>query len=69
MRIGVIHDPTCAYFSGIASFSLHGWLWGLAALFGTYGIPAQRAIVYVVPTAASGRSGSRGDIEGVLVHG
>lgn len=25
-----------AYFSGIASFSLHGWLWGLAALFGTY---------------------------------
>lgn len=24
-----------AYFSGIASTSLHGWLWGLAALFGT----------------------------------
>jgi len=25
-----------AYFSGIASFSLHGWLWGLAALAGTW---------------------------------
>ena len=25
-----------AYFSGIASFSLHGWLWGLAALGGTW---------------------------------
>lgn len=25
-----------AYFSGIASFSLHGWLWGLTALAGTY---------------------------------
>ncbi|WP_433802430.1 YeeE/YedE family protein [Actinomycetospora sp. CA-084318] len=24
-----------AYFSGIASFSLHGWLWGLTALLGT----------------------------------
>lgn len=24
-----------AYFSGIASFSLHGWLWGLTALVGT----------------------------------
>jgi len=25
-----------AYFSGIASFSLHGWLWGVAALAGTW---------------------------------
>jgi uncharacterized protein len=25
-----------AYFSGIASFSLHGWLWGLMALAGTW---------------------------------
>ena len=24
-----------AYFAGIASFSLHGWLWGVMALFGT----------------------------------
>jgi uncharacterized protein len=25
-----------AYFSGVASFSLHGWLWGLMAIGGTY---------------------------------
>ncbi|GAA5170617.1 YeeE/YedE family protein [Pseudonocardia eucalypti] len=25
-----------AYFSGIASFSLHGWVWGVAALVGTF---------------------------------
>lgn len=25
-----------AYFSGIASFSLHGWVWGAMALLGTY---------------------------------
>ncbi|WP_031466375.1 YeeE/YedE family protein [Sciscionella sediminilitoris] len=25
-----------AYFSGIASFSLHGWLWGIMAVGGTY---------------------------------
>jgi uncharacterized membrane protein YedE/YeeE len=25
-----------AYFSGIASFSLHGWIWGATALAGTY---------------------------------
>ncbi|KWX01802.1 hypothetical protein LI90_2834 [Carbonactinospora thermoautotrophica] len=25
-----------AYFSGIASFSLHGWIWGLLAIAGTY---------------------------------
>jgi hypothetical protein len=25
-----------AYFSGIASFSLHGWVWGVMALLGTY---------------------------------
>jgi hypothetical protein len=24
------------YFSGIASFSLHGWVWGITALVGTY---------------------------------
>jgi len=24
-----------AYFGGIASFSLHGWVWGLVALAGT----------------------------------
>jgi uncharacterized membrane protein YedE/YeeE len=26
-----------AYFSGIASFSLHGWVWGVMALLGTFG--------------------------------
>ncbi|MGP4018169.1 YeeE/YedE family protein [Saccharopolyspora sp. 5N708] len=25
-----------AYFSGVASFSLHGWLWGAMAIIGTY---------------------------------
>ena len=25
-----------AYFGGIASFSLHGWLWGVMAIFGTF---------------------------------
>ncbi len=25
-----------AYFSGIASFSLHGWVWGIAAMAGTF---------------------------------
>ena len=25
-----------AYFSGIASFSLHGWAWGVLALVGTW---------------------------------
>ncbi len=25
-----------AYFSGIASFSMHGWVWGIMALAGTY---------------------------------
>ncbi|WP_405027657.1 YeeE/YedE family protein [Lentibacillus songyuanensis] len=25
-----------AYFSGIASFSLHGWIWGIMALLGTF---------------------------------
>ena len=24
-----------AYFGGIASFSLHGWLWGITAVVGT----------------------------------
>ena len=33
-----------AYFSGVASFSLHGWLWGLAAIAGTYvGVPLRPA--------------------------
>jgi hypothetical protein len=26
-----------AYFGGVASFSLHGWLWAVMALLGTYG--------------------------------
>jgi uncharacterized membrane protein YedE/YeeE len=31
-----------AYFSGIASFSLHGWLWGVMAIIGTYaGVPLR----------------------------
>ena len=31
-----------AYFSGVASFSLHGWLWGAAAIVGTYvGVPPR----------------------------
>ncbi|MFI9384316.1 YeeE/YedE family protein [Kutzneria sp. NPDC052558] len=31
-----------AYFSGVASFSLHGWLWGVAAIAGTYvGVPLR----------------------------
>jgi len=31
-----------AYFSGVASFSLHGWLWGAAAIVGTYvGVPLR----------------------------
>ena len=25
-----------AYFGGIASFSLHGWLWGVMAIVGTF---------------------------------
>lgn len=33
-----------AYFSGIASFSLHGWLWGLAAVGGTYAGVALRPL-------------------------
>ncbi|HWE91193.1 MAG TPA: YeeE/YedE family protein [Pseudonocardiaceae bacterium] len=33
-----------AYFSGVASFSLHGWLWGAAALVGTYGGVALRPL-------------------------
>ncbi len=32
-----------AYFAGVASFSLHGWLWGAMAIAGTYaGIPLRR---------------------------
>lgn len=41
-----------AYFSGIASFSLHGWLWGLTALVGTYvGLKARPLFGLRVPKA------------------
>ena len=33
-----------AYFSGIVSFSLHGWLWGLMAIGGTYAGLALRPL-------------------------
>jgi uncharacterized membrane protein YedE/YeeE len=33
-----------AYFSGIASFSLHGWLWGASAIAGTYAGVALRPL-------------------------
>ncbi|RRO16125.1 YeeE/YedE family protein [Saccharopolyspora rhizosphaerae] len=33
-----------AYFSGIASFSLHGWLWGVMAIIGTYAGVALRPL-------------------------
>jgi hypothetical protein len=33
-----------AYFSGIASFSLHGWLWGVMAIIGTYAGIALRPL-------------------------
>jgi uncharacterized protein len=33
-----------AYFSGIASFSLHGWVWGVMALLGTYAGLALRPL-------------------------
>jgi len=33
-----------AYFGGIASFSLHGWLWGLLALAGTFAGLALRPL-------------------------
>ena len=33
-----------AYFSGIASFSLHGWLWGVVAIAGTYAGLALRPL-------------------------
>ncbi|WP_031464872.1 YeeE/YedE family protein [Sciscionella sediminilitoris] len=33
-----------AYFSGIASFSLHGWLWGIMAIGGTYAGIALRPL-------------------------
>jgi len=42
-----------AYFSGIASFSLHGWLWGLTALLGTYvGLKARPLFGLRVPKAS-----------------
>lgn len=33
-----------AYFGGIASFSLHGWLWGVMAVVGTFGGLALRPL-------------------------
>ncbi len=33
-----------AYFGGIASFSLHGWLWGVTAIVGTVGGLALRPL-------------------------
>lgn len=33
-----------AYFGGIASFSLHGWLWGVMAIVGTFGGLALRPL-------------------------
>lgn len=33
-----------AYFDGIASFSLHGWLWGITAIIGTAGGLALRPL-------------------------
>lgn len=39
-----------AYFSGIASFSAHGWLWGVLALFGTWiGLKARPLFGLGVP--------------------
>ncbi|HEY3683736.1 MAG TPA: YeeE/YedE family protein [Streptosporangiaceae bacterium] len=34
-----------SYFSGIASFSLHGWIWGAMALLGTFGGVALRPLI------------------------
>ena len=33
-----------AYFSGIASMSLHGWLWGITAIIGTFAGLALRPL-------------------------
>ncbi|GAA2356264.1 YeeE/YedE family protein [Saccharopolyspora halophila] len=47
MGIGARFAGGCnigAYFSGIASFSLHGWLWGLVAIAGTYAGIALRPL-------------------------
>lgn len=39
-----------AYFAGIASFSLHGWLWAIVAIIGTYvGLKARPLIGLTVP--------------------
>ena len=39
-----------AYFAGIASFSLHGWLWAVMAIIGTYaGLKARPLIGLSVP--------------------
>ncbi|MEV4646931.1 YeeE/YedE family protein [Saccharopolyspora sp. NPDC049357] len=47
MGIGARFAGGCnigAYFSGVASFSLHGWLWGVMAIFGTYAGVALRPL-------------------------
>jgi len=44
-----------AYFSGIASGSLHGWLWFAAALVGTYGGAKLRPLFGLAPFKATTR--------------
>ncbi|WP_406689104.1 YeeE/YedE family protein [Saccharopolyspora sp. ID03-671] len=47
MGIGARFAGGCnigAYFSGVASFSLHGWLWGVMAIVGTYAGVALRPL-------------------------
>ena len=39
-----------AYFGGIASFSLHGWLWGVMAIVGTFAGLALRPLFGLQPT-------------------
>ncbi|QGK69468.1 YeeE/YedE family protein [Allosaccharopolyspora coralli] len=44
-----------AYFSGIASFSLHGWLWGALALIGTWiGLKLRPRFGLTVPKPTDG---------------
>ena len=43
-----------AYFSGVASGSLHGWLWFLAALAGTYLGTRLRPVFGIEPTWPDG---------------
>lgn len=45
-----------AYFGGIASFSLHGWLWAVTALVGTYaGLKARPLFGLAVPKPTDSR--------------